>query len=193
MTQAATEALSSEVDSGRPHLYIVTTPYVFHSASKPITYLFAVNAQCSPEALKYENWGLVELVDVLQTEIVRGGPELTKRDLQSRVPEREWRIVVGNDQGPIFQERIDEGGWDENVLKDIIERMPESVIIIQQRLLSTFTMACDMAHASYEVQRHAAPLCVDCLKFGCEGPKRCEQRTPDEVVQFQEGRKFRLS
>ncbi len=184
--------MNGEIEAGRPRLYIVTCPYVFHSANKPITYLFAVNAQCSPQALEYENWGLVELVDVQETEIVRGGPEVAKRDLQSRVPEREWRIVVGNDQGPIFLERIDEGGWDENVLKDIIERMPESVIIIQQRLLSTFTMACDMAHATYEVQPHAAPLCVDCLKFGCDGPRRCDQRTPDERVELQEGRKFRL-
>ncbi len=145
MKQTATENLDPRMDARKPHLYIVTCPYVFHSAGKPITYLFAVNADCSPEALGYENWGLVELVDVPETEIVRGGPEMAKKDLQSRVPEREWRIVVGNGQGPIFQERIDEGGWDENVLKDIIEHIAESVIIIQQRLLATFTMACDMA------------------------------------------------
>lgn len=192
MKQKTAELESRDTETGRAHLFLVACPYVFHSAGKPITYLFALNSHCPQEALEYENWGLVELVDVPETEIVRGGPEVAHRDLQSLVPEREWRIVVGNSRGPIFQKGLAESGWDENALKDVIEDIPESVLIIQQRLLSTFTMACDMAHRSYELHRHNSPLCVDCLKFGCEGPKKCDQRTPDEKDEIVEGRKFRL-
>jgi hypothetical protein len=170
----------------------VSCPYVFHSAGKPVTYLFAINSRCPPEALEYENWGVIELVDNTDTEIVRGGPEVARKDLQSRVPEREWRISVGNGEGLLFQESIVEGGWDENALKDVIRQIPPSVLIIQQRLEGTFMMACDMAHATYQLHRHSAPLCADCVQFGCKGPNECDQRTVNEKKEIKEGRKYRL-
>ena len=176
----------------RPQLFLVSCPYVFHSAGKPVTYLFALNSRCPPEALEYENWGLVELVDTGESDIVRGGPEVAKRDLQSRTPEREWRILVGNEGGLLFRESVAEGGWDENDLKDIIPSIPASVLIIQQRLEGTFTIACDMAHVTYSLHRHDAPLCADCLQFGCRGPVKCDQRTPDEKAEIDEGKRFRL-
>jgi hypothetical protein len=176
----------------RPHFFLVSCPYVFHHAGKPVTYLFAVNSRCPPEALEYESWGVVELIDNTSTEIVRGGPEVARKDLQSRVPEREWRMSVGNSDGLQFQESITEGGWDENALKDIIPRIPASVLIIQQRLEKTFAMACDMAHASYKLHRHKAPLCADCVQFGCKGPNDCDQRTANEKEEIKAGRRYYL-
>jgi hypothetical protein len=176
----------------KPHLFLVSCPYVFHHEGKPITYLFAINSKCPPQALEYKNWGIVELVASAETDIVRGGPEVARKDLQSRVPDRDWRITVGNSKGILFQESISEGGWDENALKDIIPRLPSSVLIIEQRLETIFSMACDMAHKSYFLHRHPAPLCVDCVQFGCKGPIQCEQRTPNEKAEIEGGRKFRL-
>lgn len=176
----------------RPHLYLVSCPFVFHHAGKPITYLFAFNSRCPDEALEYENWGLVELVDNSDTEIIRGGPEVARKDLRSRVPGRNWKISVGNQDGLLFQETLPEGGWDENALKDVLEDVPQSVLIIQQSLETTFQMACDMAHISYVLHRHTAPLCADCVQFGCRGANSCDQRTEEEKIKIEAGRRFHL-
>ena len=184
---------TNDENGEKAHLFLVSCPYVFHHDNNPITYLFAVNSKCPPEALEYENWGLVELVDNPEKEIIRGGPEVARLDLQSRVPEREWKISVGNKKGLLFQEAVPEGGWDENALKDIIPKIPQSVLIIQQRLENTLKMACNMAHISYKLHRHPAPLCVDCVQFGCKGPLSCDQRTPSEKDKLEAGRRFRLS
>ena len=75
----------------------------------------------------------------------------------------------------------------------VIPKIPESVLIIQHRLESTLKMACNMAHISYTLHRHPAPLCVDCVQFGCKGPMSCDQRTPAEKDKLEAGRRFRLS
>ncbi len=176
----------------KKHLFLVSCSRIIHSSGKPITYLFAVNAHCPPEALIYENWGLVELVDVAQTDILRGELGVARTGLQARVPEREWSISVGNAGGILFHESLPEGGWDESELTEVIARIPSGVVIIEKSLVSTFSMACNMAHISYSVHQHKGPLCADCIKFGCEGSLECDQRSADEKQEILKGKRFEL-
>lgn len=177
----------------KAHLFLVACPYVFDPEGKKVTYLFAINSGCPPEALGHRNWGVVELVEAAYTKIVRGAVGAAKEDLQSRVSDREWRIVVGNKEGPLFRERLPEEGIDETRLVSVIRRIPSSVLLIQESLLTTFTTACSMAGVTYRLHHHTEPLCADCVKFGCEGPESCVQRRPDEKERIEKGSKFRLS
>ena len=187
MTQG-TFNFGNEGDQGQNvHLFLVSCPHVAHSKGNPITYLFVVNASCPPEARQHENWGLVEQVGVSDTEIVRGGIGETKMDLESKVSPREWRILVGNREGLLFQETLAEEG-EESRLEETVKRIPRSVLLIQEGLVDAFTRACRSANVDYKVHVNRFALCADCVEFGCDG---CAKKSRDEEEGL-EGEKFHL-
>ncbi len=170
----------------KAHLFLVSCPHVAHSKGNPITYLFVVNASCPPEARQHENWGLVERVGVSETEIVRGGIGEAKMDLESKDPHREWRILVGNKDGLLFQVKVVEG--EEGQLEEAVKRIPRSVLLTQDALVEDFTAACRSAEVSYQLHVNRFALCADCLEFGCDG---CAKKSDDERKGL-EGEKFHL-
>ena len=193
MNEQREQGENSATGGSPAHLFLVSCPYVFDPKGTRVTYLFAVNSGCPPEALTHKNWGVVELVDADGTRVVRGPADRTKEDLQSRIPDREWRIVVGNKEGVLFRKRLHEEGIDETRLVGIIRGIPSGVLLIQDSLVNVFTTACSMAGITYQLHHHDEPLCADCVKFGCEGPQECQQRQPLEIKKIEEGKKFWLT
>jgi hypothetical protein len=175
--------------SERNHLFLVSSPRIIHSRKRPITYLFVVNAGCPPEALEYENWGLVERGNASETDIVRGGFDAARMDLGSRVPEHEWRISVGNSNGVLMQEKLLEEDSGDSALRSIVRRLPPSVLLIQEALVEAFTAACDETQVTYKVHVNKELLCADCLQFGCNG---CDKKAKEETEGL-EGTKFHLA
>jgi len=175
--------------SEKSRLFLVSAPRIIHSRNKPITYLFVVNAGCPPEALEYENWGLVERVTAQETDIVRGGFDAKRMDLASRIPEHEWTISVGNSNGVLVQEKVIEEAREDNPLNSIVRRLPPSVLLVQAGLVEAFTAACDEAQVTYQLHVNKELLCADCVQFGCKG---CDKKSKEEVEGL-EGTKFRLS
>jgi hypothetical protein len=170
----------------KAHLFLVSCPHVAHSKGNPITYLFVANASCPLEARQHENWGLVERVRISETEIVRGGIGEAKMDLESKDLHREWRILVGNKDGLLFQEKVVEG--EEGQLEEAVKRIPHSVLLIQDGFVEDFTGACRSAEVSYQLHVNRFALCADCVEFGCEG---CSKKSDDERDGL-EGEKFHL-
>jgi len=126
-------------------IYVVTATKVIENGRVSYTFMFKSNSPFENYVEISGTYGFVELREKGRNEInpfrlVRGEPDAIGPDGKLK-----WQVFVGTDGEQTFTGHVDESPPDEGGLQQLLESMPDCVLLMERGLFDRFKSACEKA------------------------------------------------
>jgi len=125
-------------------LFVITTPSIKETGRISFKFMFDSKAPFNDFVDIAEDYGIVKLTDKAENEInpfklMQGEPNAIGPD-----GVKKWRIYVGNSKGLVLSGSVEESPNEEG-LQRLLGDMDDCVLLMEEKLLDRFRIACNDA------------------------------------------------
>jgi len=122
-------------------LYMITAPSIKETGRISFKFMFDSQAPFNDFADIAENYGMIKLTDKESDEVnpfklARGEPNAIGPD-----GVKKWRVYVGNSKGLVLSGSVEESPNEEG-LQRLLTDMDDCVLLMEEKLLDRFCIAC---------------------------------------------------